>query len=149
VLAKSLNYEEAKNPKRPLNDEVERLTSITLDAAITVHRELGPGLLESVYEQCLAHELRSLGISLEVQKVVPLSYQGLALETGFRADLIVADSLLIELKAVEALLPVHKAQVITYLKLTRLPLGLLINFNVPLLKEGLHRFIHPVLLRNS
>ena len=144
-----MNYEEPKNPKRPLDQPVEHLASTTIDAAVAVHRELGPGLLESVYEQCLAHELKSRGISLEAQKAVPLSYQGLALETGFRADLIIADALLIELKAVETLLPVHKAQIITYLKLTRLPLGLLINFNVPLLKDGLHRFIHPVLLRNS
>ena len=80
---------------------------------------------------------------------VPVSYRGLTLETGFRADLILNDALLTELKAVESLLPVHKAQIITYLKLTRLTLGLLINFNIPLLKDGLHRIIHPSLLRNS
>ncbi|PHX85518.1 MAG: GxxExxY protein [Opitutia bacterium] len=120
-----------------------------MDASVGVHRELGPGLLESVYEQCLLHELTARGISTKTQVSVPVSYRGLHLEMGFRADLILDDALLIELKAVESLLPVHKAQIITYLKLTRLPLGLLINFNVPLLKDGLHRFIHPALLRNS
>lgn len=106
-------------------------------------------MLESVYEQCLLHELTARGISTKTQVSVLVSYRGLHLEAGFRADLILDDALLIELKAVESLLPVHKAQIITYLKLTRLPLGLLINFNVTLLKDGLHRFIHPALLRNS
>ena len=144
-----MNYEEAKNPNTPINQEIEALASSAIDASISVHRELGPGLLESVYEQCLLHELTARGISAKPQLAVPLSFRGLRLETGFRADLILDDALLIELKAVESVLPVHKAQVITYLKLTRLPLGLLINFNVPLLKDGLHRFIHPALLRNS
>ena len=144
-----MNYEESKNPKTPINQQIETLASSAIDASVGVHRELGPGLLESVYEQCLLHELTARGISTKTQVSVPVSYRGLHLETGFRADLILDDALLIELKAVESLLPVHQAQIITYLKLTRLPLGLLINFNVPLLKDGLHRFIHPALLRNS
>ena len=91
----------------------------------------------------------SRGVSVRAKVPVPVHYHSLQLETGFRADLIVNESLLLELKAVEFVLPVHKAQIITYLKLTLLPLGLLINFTVPLLKDGLHRFLHPSLLRNS
>ena len=144
-----MNYEESKNPKTPINQQIEALASSAIDASVGVHHELGPGLLESVQEQCLLHELTARGISTKTQVSVLVSYRGLHLESGFRADPILDDALLIELKAVESLLPVHKAQIITYLKLTRLPLGLLINFNVPLLKDGLHRFIHPALLRNS
>jgi GxxExxY protein len=106
-------------------------------------------VLESVYEQCLVHELRARGLTVETQIPIPILYRDLRLEGGFRADVIVNDALLLELKAVETLLPIHKAQVITYLKLTRLPLGFLINFNVPLLKDGTHRIIHPALLKRS
>ena len=144
-----MNCEETKNLRLSLEPHVEALATAAVDAAIAVHRELGPGLLESVYEQCLAHELVARGLSVKAQVPVPVIYRSLRLETGFRADLILHDALLLELKAVESLLPVHKAQVITYLKLTRLPLGFLINFNVPLLKDGLHRIIHPSLLKNS
>ena len=115
------------------------LTDAIIGAAISVHRELGPGLLESVYEKCLALELTKSGIQVSSQKEIPLTYKGLALESGFRADLIVENKVLIELKSVDQLLPVHTAQVLTYLKLTNLRTALLINFNVQLLKNGIKR----------
>ena len=119
--------------------ENNSLTEAIIGAAITVHRELGPGLLESVYEKCLALELTKSGFQVYSQKEIPLTYKGLALESGFRADLIVANKVLIELKSIDQLLPVHTAQVLTYLKLTNLRTALLINFNVQLLKNGIKR----------
>jgi len=119
--------------------ENNSLTDAIIGAAITVHRELGPGLLESVYEKCLALELTKSGLQIASQKEIPLTYKGLALESGFRADLIVENKVLIELKSIDQLLPVHTAQVLTYLKLSNLRTGLLINFNVPLLKNGIKR----------
>ena len=119
--------------------ENNSLTEAIIGAAITVHRELGPGLLELVYEKCLALELTKSGLQIFAQKEIPLTYKGLALESGFRADLIVENKVLIELKSVDQLPPVHTAQVLTYLKLTGLQTALLINFNVPLLKSGIKR----------
>jgi len=119
--------------------ENNSLTDAIIGVAITVHRELGPGLLESVYEKCLALELTKSGLQIAAQKEIPLTYKGLALESGFRADLIVENKVLIELKSIDQLLPVHAAQVLTYLKLSNLRTGLLINFNVPLLKNGIKR----------
>ena len=119
--------------------ENNSLTDAIIGAAIAVHRELGPGLLESVYEKCLGLELTKSGFQVCSQKEIPLTYKGLALESGFRADLIVENKVLVELKAVDQLLPVHTAQVLTYLKLTSLQTALLINFNVPLLKTGIKR----------
>lgn len=110
-----------------------------VDAAIHVHSRLGPGLLESVYESILAYELQNRGLAVERQTPVPIVYETLRFEEGFRADLIVEKSVLLELKSVEALAPVHSKQVLTYLKLLNCRLGLLINFNVPLLKDGLKR----------
>ncbi|MEM6885909.1 MAG: GxxExxY protein [Verrucomicrobiota bacterium] len=117
----------------------KELTGAVINAALTVHKALGPGLLESVYEKCLAFELSEQGYSIEKQKDIPLTYRGLHLESGFRADLIVENQVLVELKAVESLQPVHQAQVITYLKLSKISTALLINFNVPLLKNGIKR----------
>ena len=119
--------------------ENNSLTDAIIGAAITVHRELGPGLLESVYEKCLALELTESGLQIAFQKEIPLTYKGLALESGFRADLIIENKVLVELKSVDQILPVHTAQVLTYLKLSNLRTGLLINFNVPLLKSGIKR----------
>ena len=119
--------------------EIDRLAKEAVDAAYHVHCELGPGLLETAYRHCLAYELISRGIAVEQEKPVPLIYRGMRIDAGFRTDLVLADALLIELKAVELLLPVHQAQTITYLKVLNLPLGLLINFNVPLIKLGIHR----------
>jgi GxxExxY protein len=125
--------------------EVSRAVDVAaracVDAAFAVHRTLGPGLLESVYETCLEHELLQRGHAVRRQQALPVVYQDLKLEGGYRVDLIVDDLVLIEVKAVEALAPVHTAQVLTYLRLSGLRLGLLMNFNVALLKEGLRRIV--------
>jgi GxxExxY protein len=122
--------------------EIESLAAIAVDSALEVHRQLGPGLLESAYEACFTHELRLRGIGFERQLVVPLHYKDERVEVGFRADVVIGGKLLVELKAVDEVLPVHRAQVITYLKLLDLPLGLLINFNSVLLKNGLRRVLN-------
>ena len=121
------------------------ITSKIIGAAIEVHRVLGPGLLESVYEHCLVRELQAEGLRVSRQLALPLVYKGETLEGLFRLDLVVEDQVIVEIKAVEALNEVHLAQVITYLKLTNLSLGLLINFNVALLKQGIRRVVknHP------
>ena len=115
------------------------LTDAIIGAAISVHRELGPGLLESAYEKCLAFELTQSGLQIAVQQEIPIKYKGQSIESGFRADLIIDNKVLIELKSVDQLIPVHTAQVLTYLKLTGLRTALLINFNVQLLKNGIKR----------
>lgn len=117
------------------------LTEQIIGAAIEVHRVLGPGLLESAYEQCLAHELAARGLPFRRQVDVPVTYKGLRLDAGFRADFIVHDTVVVEIKAVESLLPIHTAQVVTYLRLTGKHVGLLINFNSKTLKDGLKRVI--------
>ena len=123
-------------------DEVEKLATVAVDAAFAVHSELGPGLLESAYQACFAYELSSRGIGYQKELPVLLNYKGIRIEIGFRADVVIERKLLIELKAVEQLLPIHKAQVITYLKLMRLPLGLMINFNEALIKHGIRRVLN-------
>ena len=123
----------------PLPQETEALATSVVDAAYKVHTTLGPGLLESVYETCLAHELRQRRISTETQITIPIVYEGLRLEAGLRIDMLVNKQVLIEVKAVEQMNRVFKAQILTYLKLTGLRLGLLINFNVPLIKNGIER----------
>ena len=115
------------------------LTEAVIGGAITVHRELGPGLLESVYEKCLAFELADRGLSITTQKEIPVRYKNLTFDCSFRADLIVDNKVLVELKSIDQLTPIHTSQVITYLKLTGLKTGLLINFNVQTLKTGLKR----------
>jgi GxxExxY protein len=115
------------------------LTERVIGACIEVHRALGPGLLESVYETCLAHELSLRGIRHARQVPVPVVYRGLPLDCGFRMDLLVEGILVVELKAVEKLLPVHLSQVVTYLKLSKIDVGLLVNFNVPRLVDGIRR----------
>ena len=112
---------------------------MVIGAAISVHRELGPGLLESVYEKCLAFELADRGLAVTAQKEIPVRYKNLTFDCSFRADLIVENKVLIELKSIDQLSPIHTSQVITYLKLTGLRTALLINFNVPVLKTGLKR----------
>jgi GxxExxY protein len=119
--------------------ENNSLTDVIIGAAISVHRELGPGLLESVYEKCLAFELADRGFSAITQQEIPVRYKNLTFDCGFRADLIVKNKVLVELKSIEQVLPIHTAQVLTYLKLTGLRTGLLINFNVQLLKNGIKR----------
>lgn len=122
--------------------EIEELAKHTVNAALSVHRALGPGLLESAYQQCMAIELTANGLLVEREKILPLVYRGHQIETAFRLDLIVGGKLLVELKAVEAVAAVHEVQVVTYLKLLKLPLGLLINFNVPLIKNGISRILN-------
>jgi GxxExxY protein len=114
-------------------------------ALIEVHRNVGPGMLESVYEACVSRELTLRGLPFERQRPVPLSYKDVVLESAYRLDLVVGNRVLVELKAVDDLLPVHVAQVITYLHVSRLPVGLLVNFNVPVLKQGLRRVWPPKL----
>lgn len=121
--------------------EINELTQETIGAAIEVHRALGPGLLESAYEECLCRELTIRNISFERQKPLSLEYKGFKLECGYRIDLLVAGTVVVEAKAVEILLPIHEAQLLTYLKLGGWKLGLLINFNVPVLKQGIKRLV--------
>ena len=127
---------ESKGTEEGLHRE---LTEAIIGAAISVHRELGPGLLESVYEKCLAFELADRGLSVSTQKEIPVRYKNLTFDCSFRADLIVENKVLLELKSIDQLSPIHTSQVITYLKLTGLRTALLINFNVPTLKTGLKR----------
>ncbi len=119
----------------------DSLTEQIIGAAIQVHTELGPGLLESIYEACLFHELSIQGLKVERQKSVPITYKGIKLGVGYRLDLFVEDKVIIEIKSVAGLLPIHEAQLISYLKQMGGGKGLLINFNVSLLKNGLRRFI--------
>lgn len=118
------------------------LSKIVFDAALNVHRNLGPGLLESSYKECLFYELTKAGVRVEKEKALPLVYEEIKLEVGYRIDLLVENKLIVETKAVDALNDVHLAQVLTYLKLSNCKLGLLINFNVSLLKNGIKRVIN-------
>jgi GxxExxY protein len=118
------------------------LSAVILDAAIAVHREMGPGLLESVYQHCLIKELRSRGIMVNTMVPVPLYYKGEMLNKDYVIDILVEDEIILELKSIEGILPVHEAQLISYLKLANKRLGFLINFNVPLLKQGFKRFVN-------
>ncbi|SMF96550.1 GxxExxY protein [Methylomagnum ishizawai] len=122
--------------------EENRTASIIVDACVQLHMSLGPGLLESVYERILAHELTRRGCRVARQVSVPITYGGVSFEEGFRADLIVDDRLIVELKSVEKLAPVHKKQLLTYLRLTGMRLGLLVNFGEELMKTGIHRIIN-------
>jgi len=119
----------------------EDSSRILVDAALKVHRALGPGLLEKVYEQCLVHELGLRDVSVRRQVEPPLIYEGVKLDAGFRLDLVVADAIIVEIKSVDALSRVHEAQILTYLKLSPYRVGFSMNFNVPLFKQGLKRFV--------
>lgn len=125
---------------RDLGNDVNKLTEKIIGAAIEVHRYLGPGLLESTYEACLVYELELLGLKVEQQKSLPVVYKGIQLEQGYRIDLLVEDTVVVELKVVEEVIAVHEAQILSYLKLSGCQVGLLLNFNVKLLKDGIHRF---------
>jgi GxxExxY protein len=118
------------------------LSKVVFMTGLKVHKALGPGLLESAYEECLYYELNKCGLFVEKQKALPLVYEDVKLDTGYRIDLLVENKLIIEVKSVEALDEVHKAQILTYLKLSGCKLGLLINFNTVLFKEGIKRFIN-------
>ena len=121
--------------------ELNRITESIIGAAIEVHRALGPGLLESAYEECLCREFSLRNIAFERQKPLPVEYKGCKLDCGYRLDLLVAGAVVIEIKACEAIQPIHEAQLLTYMKLGGWKLGLLINFNVPVLKDGIRRRI--------
>ncbi len=118
------------------------ISRLIIGAAIELHKQVGPGLLESAYEQALAYDLRKKGLQVATQVAMPFEYKELRVENAYRIDLLVENKVIVELKATEKLLPVHFAQLLTYLKLTRLKLGLLINFNTPLLKDGIHRVVN-------
>jgi GxxExxY protein len=125
----------------PIPSDVEKLAKTVLDAAFKVHTALGPGLLESVYETCLAYEIQNCGVHVESQVVMPVKYGDVLLESGYRLDLLVDKKVVVEIKAVEKLIPLYEAQLLTYLRLTGLRLGFLINFNVPRLKDGIQRIV--------
>ncbi|OAB31414.1 GxxExxY protein [Flavobacterium fryxellicola] len=125
-------------------DENE-ISKIVFESALKIHRALGPGLLESAYEECLFYELKKQGLKIEKQKKLPLVYEEIQLDVGYRIDIIVEDKFIVEIKSVEALTDVHLAQLLTYLRLSNCKLGLLINFNVSLLKNGVRRVINGTL----
>ena len=125
----------------PLPEETEQTARHVVDAAVKIHSTLGPGLLESVYEKCLGIELAQRGVGYERQVRVPITYEGVTVEPGLRLDLVANHCVVVELKSVEKLLPVHEAQILTYLKLSGMRLGLLLNFNVALMKQGIRRII--------
>jgi GxxExxY protein len=121
--------------------EFDELSRRVIGCAIEVHRELGPGLLESTYRQCLACELSHENISFQMELPLPVRYKNVLLDCGYRIDLLVSGDLIVEIKSLEALLPIHQAQLLTYLRLTKVPVGLLINFNVTKLQNGIRRFV--------
>ncbi len=125
----------------PIPSRLEQIATERIDAVYKVHKTLGPGLLESVYERCLAYELSNRGLRVQMQVPFPVTYEGVKLEAGLRIDVLVEDQLIVEVKSVESMHPVFEAQLLTYLKLTGRRLGFLINFNVPLIKEGIKRMV--------
>ncbi len=122
--------------------DIEQVASEIVDATLKVHKALGPGLLESVYQQCLAHELRKRGLEVETDVVLPIMYDGIQLDAGYRLDMRIEKMIIIENKVVEKILPVHEAQLLTYLKLSGLHLGFIINWNVALIKYGIKRMVN-------
>ncbi len=121
--------------------EIEKVAEQIVDSAYKIHKAFGPGLLESAYEACMKHELNNRGLDVVSQIPMPIIYDGVMIESGFRIDLLVNDAIIVELKAVDTLLPVHKAQLLTYMKLSKKRLGFLLNFNVPLMKQGVVRLV--------
>jgi len=124
------------------SSNLNSITGQIIGLAIKVHRLLGPGLLESVYLTCLSYELRKAGLKVEREKIIPLFYEGIKLDQSYRLDLLVNEKVIVEIKAVESIAAIHRAQLLSYLKLTSCPIGLLINFNVELLKEGINRMVN-------
>ena len=122
--------------------DINELSSKIIGAAIEVHKKLGPGLLESVYEECICHELSLRDISFERQKPLPVVYKGKKLDCGYRLDIVVEKAIIVELKSCEKIEPIHRAQVLTYLKLSGLNLGLLLNFNTPVMRDGIVRIVN-------
>jgi len=122
--------------------QLNPMSRVVLDCAFTVHTALGPGLLESTYEVCLLHELRKNGLRAQSQVMLPVVYDGVTIDAGYRLDILVEDAIILELKAVEKILPVHEAQLLSYLKLSQRQLGFLLNFNVRHLKDGIKRMVN-------
>jgi GxxExxY protein len=135
-----LNRQDRQGRQEP-SAGVDAIARTVVDAGLKVHRALGPGLLESAYEHCLVHELGLRGVPVVRQVPLPVVYEGISLDVGYRLDLVVAGLIVVEVKAVEALSRLHEAQILTYLKLSGMPLGFLMNFNVPLFKDGIRRFL--------
>jgi GxxExxY protein len=123
-------------------EELERVGSVIVDSALAVHRALGPGLLESAYQACLFHELHRRGLTVECEVPLPVHYVGITVETGYRVDMIIEGEILVENKALQAVAPIHRAQLLTYLKMSNLRLGYLINWNVPRIKDGIKRLVN-------
>jgi GxxExxY protein len=143
-MARSPDHLGVSAVKKPMQ-EIDRLDQISrriIGAAIEVHRHLGPGLLESAYQSCLVFELKKLGFRVEEQKPLPIVYKEVKLDCGYRLDVVVEDEIIVEVKAVEKLLPIHEAQLLSYLRLAHKKVGLLINFHVPVLKSGLKRIVN-------
>ncbi len=134
-------HEVPRRERNGVNMEFEPISKIIIGAAIEVHKHLGPGLLESAYEECLAYELTENGLFVKRQKPVPVVYKEVKLDCGYRIDILVNDEVIIEIKSVDVLHPVHEAQILTYMKFARKKIGLLINFNVTVLKNGLKRYV--------
>ncbi|NLS91607.1 MAG: GxxExxY protein [Planctomycetaceae bacterium] len=123
-------------------EQLEVMAQVVVDSIVRVHRALGPGLLESAYQACLAHELRKRGIAVETEVPQPVEYDGVRIDAGYRLDMLVEQEIIIENKSVQALAPIHEAQLLTYLKLSGRRLGFLINWNVPLVKDGIKRMVN-------
>ena len=121
--------------------EFDRLSNQVIGCALEVHRNLGPGLLESAYEQCLAYEMKTAGMRFKLQHPLPVEYKGIKLDCGYRIDVFIEDRIIVELKSVDKILPIHQAQLLTYMKLAGISIGLLINFNVKYLKDGIKRMV--------
>jgi GxxExxY protein len=142
VKSKPESAEGAEVTSAPQVSRFNQLTEQIIGAAIEVHRNTGPGLMESVYEECLCYELSRLGLAFQRQLRLPISYKGIKLDCGYKMDLLVEDSIVLELKTVDQLLPIHSAQLLTYLKLSGKKVGLLLNFNEPILTKGLKRLVN-------
>ena len=131
-----------QNLDTKVTDDIERVGRSIVDVAIKVHSKLGPGLLEGSYELCLVHELRKSGLMVRQQVLIPIQYDDLKIDNGYRIDVLVENAVVVELKAVEALLPVHRAQLLSYLRLGNFRLGFLLNFNAPHMRHGIARLVN-------
>lgn len=135
-----MNHRDTEAPRKEKDDK-DPLTSKVIGIAIEIHRALGPGLLESAYEACLCHDLREAGFVINNQVPLPVVYKDVRLDCGYRLDIVVNNELILELKAIDKILPIHEAQLLTYLKLTGIKKGLILNFNTPVLKNGIKRLV--------
>jgi GxxExxY protein len=136
-----MDQKDMKAPRKPVPTRTDEVARAIVDAAFQVHSKLGPGLLESVYEVCMEYELKKHGLAVKRQVVLPVIYDDIKLDAGLRLDMLVEDCVIVELKAVEQMVPIFEAQLLTYLKLTGHRVGLLINFNVPVVKDGIKRMV--------